>query len=101
MLIASEPFHRIVSGDSSLFKDCKVEATLSALQKSLHDFWAAKPNAGLETTHSWLSDNKLCRPNPEAITNVTAFSSKPSVVKFSPNAPQDRSKSGSSWRQSR
>jgi hypothetical protein len=73
MLIASKPFHRIASGDSSLFKDCKVKATPTALQKSLHDFWAAKPNAELETRHSWLGDNKLCGPNPEAITNVNSF----------------------------
>jgi hypothetical protein len=31
MLIASKPFHRIASSDSSLFKDGKVEATPTAL----------------------------------------------------------------------
>jgi hypothetical protein len=73
MLIASKRFHRIASGDSSLFKDGKVEASPTAAQESLHDFRAAKPNAELEARHSRLGDNKLCRPNPEAITNVNSF----------------------------
>jgi len=59
-----------VSGDSSLLKDGKVEASPTAAQESLHDFRAAKPNAELEARHSWLADNKLCRPNAEAINNV-------------------------------
>ena len=73
MLIASKPFDRIASGDSSLFKDAKVEAAPTALQESLHDLRAAKPNAKLITRHSRLGDHKLCRPNPEAITNVNSF----------------------------
>jgi hypothetical protein len=73
MLIAGKRFHRIASGDSSLLKDGKVEASPTAAQESLHDFRAAKPNAELEARHSWLADNKLCRPNPEAITNVNSI----------------------------
>jgi hypothetical protein len=29
--------------------------------------------AELEARHSWLADNKLCRPNPEAITNANSI----------------------------
>jgi hypothetical protein len=73
MLISFEQFYRVASSDFAFSKNGKIEPRPAALQESLYDVWATEANAELKTWHSRLSDDKLCRADPKAVTNVNRF----------------------------
>ena len=88
MLIPGKQLDRVASGDLSLFKDCKVEASPTTAQESLYHFRTTEADAELETRHSRLGDDKLRRPNPKEVADVNGFLKQALRCEVLPECPQ-------------
>jgi hypothetical protein len=96
MLASFDQFDRVTHSDLTLLQHGKIESGALARQEPLDDVRATEPDAELVTGHPRSVTITTAEPTRNLSPMFSSNSKSPTVVKLSPNMPQDSFISGNS-----